>query len=1379
MIFATPIAAFGLTTAAALAAIYCFRRKSPEKKVGSLLLWPRPKTVSTQSRRRDRIVLPPLFWLELFVLLALVAAALTPLAWRRSAGTLHVILDVSPSMSAGDGEAARLAEEALARERRRGTKDAVRIRRAADSTALERELAAAKSLSLPGDEILVLTDMPAPEGTPRAGLRWEAFGKPLPNFAITAVRRLRASPGVDSVFVEARRFGPGADETALALSGHGTATLRFDAEGRSRFSTVVPASDGPITASIPQDALAADNEVVIDPPNVPRVTAAVSFRNKPRADVARRALEATGFVTNFVSAAEADIVLADSALPRSPRQYLVHFHESSAARSFGPVWVDPAEPLLEGVALDGDPYALSSDALPGIPVAYLGTTPLVSTESNACHLAFSNPQLPFFRSPAFPAFVQNAVSAADRYLASLRPEPDAKPREAALLDAEESDLTRRTTVSLGSRAKAPDDALRTKSVAWIPALLALLALALHFRFARSRATIAIAALAALALLRPGFPKPERAGRLIVLADRSLSMTDAAVAEQSRIIRGISAARPAGAELAVIAFGRTAEVETQPGDEGFSEFIQDVDRNGSDIAHALEKAAAFVEDGRPARILLLSDGLFTTPPGNAAAGVDTFLQSRPFANDLSGATINAPGTVAPGAPVSVTAWAVATETTTNAYALLRGTNVVAHGTKVFRPGLTPLVFRDFAGRAGLRRYALEITPAADDPCRENNRAEFLVKVEGRRPLLYLHEGGATTVPDTIRRGGVGVESREAAGFDGGIAALADYGGVLIDNVPAKSFSPAFLRELAAYAADLGHGLALAGGERSFGPGGWYKTPVEDVLPVSLELRQEHRKFSIAIAIVMDRSASMAAMASGGRTKMDMANLGAMGAIDMLSSMDEVSVIAVDSQPHLILEMQFADQAQTRRDSVLGIRSMGGGIFVEEGIMAGLRQLALASAPTKHLILFADAADSEEPGDYNSYLAKAKASGITVSVIGLGRESDCDADLLKKIAEAGGGTCQFESDAKEIPRLFMQDTYLVAKTAMCTNLTPVKATAAIRQISDVLRGESAAIGGYNLTYIRDGAETAILTQDDEHAPVLAFMRAGIGRTLAFTGELAGPHAAPLMTSKDGAELATAIARWTLGDDGTEHGGFHFERRIEPGGLRITAVADEENPLTAVPNSGLRLVTILERGGEGVDRKIDALKWESSDTLSAFVPLYGGETAFPVVILPDGKPVALAPACLPHPAEFHRPSDPSSGERALARLSERSGGRARTSFDGIWDELPSVRRLVPLAPWLYLLAAFAFLAVVFVRKLGLRGTWARSVRHAPGRARTPSAPMKRDAADAPRKNAAQDGTEPKANTTFAALAAAKQRAKASGQRGSNEPGERVSSPRRTERR
>ena len=430
------------------------------------------------------------------------------------------------------------------------------------------------------------------------------------------------------------------------------------------------------------------------------------------------------------------------------------------------------------------------------------------------------------------------------------------------------------------------------------------------------------------------------------------MTDGALAEQERIIRGISAARPARAELAVVAFGRNAVVETQPGGDGFSEFIQDIDRDGSNVREAIEKSAAFVEEGVPAKMLVLSDGLFTAPPEPSSTAVDTFLQSRPFAHDLFVASVDAPASVAPNAPVPITAWASSAETTTNSYALLRGTNVIARGTKVFRPGLTPLVFRDFAGRAGIRRYTLEIAPAKDDPCHGNNSASMLVKVEGRRPLLYLTDEPEAAAAETIRRGGVPVEAREAKSFRGGLAALEDYGGVLLDNVPAKDFQPHFLRELASYATDLGRGVALAGGERSFGPGGWYKTAVEDILPVSLELRQEHRKFSIALAIVMDRSGSMMASAGGGRTKMDMANLGAAGALDMLTSLDEIAVIAVDSQPHVVVAMQYADEAQSRRNDILGIRSMGGGIFVEEGITAGLRELSRASAETKHLILFAD-------------------------------------------------------------------------------------------------------------------------------------------------------------------------------------------------------------------------------------------------------------------------------------------------------------------------------------------------------------------------------------------------------------------------------------------
>ena len=59
MIFSTPLAALGFLTAVGLTAVYCFRRKSPPKTIGSLLLWPKTKVASAAARRRDRPRVPP------------------------------------------------------------------------------------------------------------------------------------------------------------------------------------------------------------------------------------------------------------------------------------------------------------------------------------------------------------------------------------------------------------------------------------------------------------------------------------------------------------------------------------------------------------------------------------------------------------------------------------------------------------------------------------------------------------------------------------------------------------------------------------------------------------------------------------------------------------------------------------------------------------------------------------------------------------------------------------------------------------------------------------------------------------------------------------------------------------------------------------------------------------------------------------------------------------------------------------------------------------------------------------------------------------------------------------------------------------------------
>ena len=107
-------------------------------------------------------------------------------------------------------------------------------------------------------------------------------------------------------------------------------------------------------------------------------------------------------------------------------------------------------------------------------------------------------------------------------------------------------------------------------------------------------------------------------------------------------------------------------------------------------------------------------------------------------------------------------------------------------------------------------------------------------------------------------------------------------------------------------------------------------------------------------------------------------------------------------------------------------------------------------------------------------------------------------------------------------------------------------------------------------------------------------------------------------------------------------------------------------------------------------------------------------------------------------------------MRRLSERTKGRVRTSFDDIWDDLPAVRTTVPLAPWIYTIAAFAFLASVFVRRLGLSGTWhfrlPRRAHKAPQKSRTAAAPA------ATRPPSAKPADAPPVNTTAAALARVK---------------------------
>ncbi|PON15566.1 hypothetical protein C2W62_23140 [Candidatus Entotheonella serta] len=278
-------------------------------------------------------------------------------------------------------------------------------------------------------------------------------------------------------------------------------------------------------------------------------------------------------------------------------------------------------------------------------------------------------------------------------------------------------------------------------------------------------------------------------------------------------------------------------------------------------------------------------------------------------------------------------------------------------------------------------------------------------------------------------------------------------------------------------------------------------------------------------------------------MDMANEGAAEAISLLSDEDVITVFAVDSQPHLIVPLlPVQESRQHLLNTVRGIHSQGGGIYVYTGLQAAWKELQKSDRSRRHIVLFADAADVEEPGQYKSLLHAIRKNGGTVSVIGLGTPSDAAAVFLGDIAKRGEGRLFFAQNPQELPALFAQETVSVARSMFIENPVDVQATGTWRDLAAEPLTWLATVDGYNLSYSRPGASIAAVSTDTYIAPLTAFWQRGVGRAAAITFPLAGDFSKRARAWSDYAPFIQTLIRWLMGPE------------QPPGmGLRTTVVGD----------------------------------------------------------------------------------------------------------------------------------------------------------------------------------------------------------------------------------
>ena len=798
--------------------------------------------------------------------------------------------------------------------------------------------------------------------------------------------------------------------------------------------------------------------------------------------------------------------------------------------------------------------------------------------------------------------------------------------------------------------------------------------------------------------------------VILVADRSRSMPQGAHRNILELIQNVERNRGLGDRVAVVTFGSTAQVEHRlSATDDLAAYKMQIRPDGSDLNDALLAALNQVDPNRPARVLVLSDGESNGASPLSAARrarelgvpIDFRLYERARAGDAAVRSISLPQTVSPREPFQFSVELYADRDVEGTLSVLRDGQVIAKREGPFLTGTNRLNFRDLIEAGGIHNYSAQLE-VADDPLAENNTGAGLVRVDaGPRILVLTSDGAEGNLVGALKSARLPVDVAVAGQHPLTQDALDPYRAVVIENVPAKELGRLKMERLAQFVEDLGGGLMLTGGQRSFGVGGYFNSPLDDVLPVSMEIRDEHRKTRVAIAIALDRSGSMAVSVAGGKTKMDLANLGTADCVRLLSPGDSVAVIAVDSSPHVIQKLVDVEDPEAIASRALKIESMGGGIFVYEALVAAGNELMKAEQLTKHIILFSDAADSEEPGNYESLLKKYESAGITVSVIGLGTKSDVDAKLLQDIAKRGSGNIMFTTDPKELPRLFTEDTMSVARSSFIEQDPetqpagiPGSPLADAVLLGNLNLGGFPTTGGYNLSYLKPDATAAVVSADEYAAPWAAFWYKGLGRCAAVTLEVDGEFSGQFGRWESYDDFLVTHARWLLGGDDPED---VFVDIVRQGQDALITVELDPNRLGKGSGEKPELV-VVPPGTERSEPINPDFTWVGPDTLEGRFRM-DRTGNWRTLVKTRGQQIKRGPAVtLPYSPEFDPRDGLPLGKEILAEVADLSGGIERTDVLSVLKNPPRSSRTSSLLPWLFVLGLTLLVLEIAGRRLSL---------------------------------------------------------------------------------
>lgn len=706
--------------------------------------------------------------------------------------------------------------------------------------------------------------------------------------------------------------------------------------------------------------------------------------------------------------------------------------------------------------------------------------------------------------------------------------------------------------------------------------------------------------------------------------------------------------------------------------------------GTNIAAALEVASAAIPPSFVPKIVVLSDGNQTAGDAIRAAlrgGVPVStvpLQTR-SEPEVQVSNVDVPAQVREGEPFKMNITIDSNHDDEGEVEVYRGSFKIYSEKRKIAKGENKIAIGPLQINGERNtEYSVRIK-GFQDKLLDNNAAKALVYTNGKPRILLIDTDvkQAKDLAYALEQEGIKVDVRPTQGIPDNLSDLQNYELVALSNVPATVMSTRQMNLLRTYVQELGGGLLMVGGDQAFGLGGYYKSTVEEILPVRSDFEKEKEKPSIAMMLVIDKSGSM------GGQKMEMAKDAAKAAVELLGPRDKVGVIAFDGDPFVVVEMQPAANKAQILDKISAIEA-GGGTSMGQPMRDAHETLVQTQAKLKHVIVLTDGIS--EPDDFDGIAQNMTQSKMTCSTVAVG--DDCDFKVLEQIAKVGNGRYYHAEDPANIPQIFAKETVTASKSAI--NEVPFTPTVlrSSAVLSDLRIEEAPPLFGYVTTRPKPTSEVILIT--DKGDPLLSWWRYGLGFSVAFTSDAKGRWAAEWVSQPLFGKFWAQVIRHAMRKSDAKG---VFVQTVQKDG-KATVTLDAVRPDGNYLNEATTTVTVLEpQGGE---RKLTMTQTAPGRYVGEFPTDKPGTYHVQMNQTAKGQPATQQSRGLVvnYDDELRiRPTD----EKLLESMAQVSGGVYKIEPEAVFAPDARTARLpLPLWPYLLMAAMFVFLADVALRRI-----------------------------------------------------------------------------------